>query len=171
MMPFGLPGCSVVSLQKLIERLFLEMLFRRLGIEGFHFVQFFLRDLRQMTDKMHQFPAVDILLRVAASPGRHGCKANPVVDDPKQLAVRQGLRIGEPQIGRFRVDVLADGGLPASVVGMADCAMVGEVRPTFFQNICVQRTGFAAFRFSIGIAKWRICRAISTSNAWGSVWR
>src|SRR6476469_5784354 len=130
MMPFGLPGCSVVSLQKLIERLFLETLFLRLGVERFHFVQFFLRELWQMTDKMHQLPAVDILLRVAASPGRHGRKANAVVDDPKQLAVRQGLCIGEPQIGRLRVDVLADGGLPASVVGMADCAMISEVCPT-----------------------------------------
>src|SRR6187401_2209486 len=138
MMPFGLPGRSVVSLQKLLERLFLETLFRCLGIERFHFVQFFLCEPRQMTDKMHQLPAVDILLRVAASPGRQGRKSDPVVDDPEQFAVRQGLCIGEPQIWRLRVDVLAEGGLPASVVGMANGAMIGEVCPALFYNICVQ---------------------------------
>ena len=52
MMAFGLSRCGVVSLQKLIEGLFLETLFLRLGVERFHFIQFFLCELREMTDEI-----------------------------------------------------------------------------------------------------------------------
>ena len=84
----GLRGCGVVSLQKLVEGCLLKTFFFRLGVERFHLVQFLLRELRQMADKMHQLPAIEVLLGLAASPCRHRCKADPVVDDPKEFTVR-----------------------------------------------------------------------------------
>jgi len=142
MMPLpGLGRCRIVALEELIERCFLKTFFLGLWVERFHFIQFFLRELRQMADKMHQPPAIEIFFRVAAAPSRHGCEANAVVNDPKQLTVGHGLGLSQPQIGRLRVDVLPDRRLAASVVPMADGAMIRKMCSPLFENVGVQRDG------------------------------
>ena len=71
MMAFGgFRGSGVVSQQKLVEGRLLKTFFFRLGVECFHLVQFLLRELRQMADKMHQLPAIEVLLGVDLQPER-----------------------------------------------------------------------------------------------------
>ena len=44
----------------------------------------------------------------------------------------------QPQVRRLGIDILADDGLPAAVIGMTACAMVGEVGAGFFQEFLGQ---------------------------------
>src|SRR5215813_3443810 len=118
---------GVVALEKLVEcRLFLDLLWR-FGIECFHLIQLFLRDLGQMADKMNQEPTVLILFRRTVTPGRHGCEPDAIMNDPEEFAVRHGLCIRQLQIRGFWVHVLADRRFAAAVVAVTGGAMVGKM--------------------------------------------
>src|ERR1700730_13235466 len=75
---------------------------------------------------MHQRPA--LLVGDFASPPRgHARQADAVLDDGVQLAIGEVLRLGQPHVGRPGVEVLADGRVPAAVVGVARCTVICPV--------------------------------------------
>src|SRR6185436_6224980 len=113
------------------------------GVVALHVLQFIRRKLGKVADEMDEFPAVLVFCRVALAPGRHGGKADAVVNDEKQFAVGHGLRIGKAQVRRLGVDVLSDRGFAAAVVGVAGCAVIGEVPPGLNHEIwaCGNRIG------------------------------
>src|SRR5262247_3514879 len=118
---------GIVPLEKLVEcRFFLDFLWR-FRIECLHLIQLFLRDLWQMTDKMNQDPTVLILFRRTVTPGRHGREADPIMNDPEELAVRHGLCVRQLQIRGFRIYVFADRRFATTVIAVAGGAMVGKM--------------------------------------------
>ncbi len=113
--------------------------FLRRGIERLHLVEFFRRQCWEMTNKVDQLPTVLVLRRVTLSPGRHRGEPNTVVDDPKHLSIRHRLGVGQSQVGCLRIHVLADGGVPTAVVGMAGRAVIGEMRQRLFHHVGAHR--------------------------------
>ena len=84
----------IVSLQELAEGGFLFEVLLRLGIKRLHVIEFIRCQLWKMADEMDQLPAVLVLRWVTLSLGRHGGKANAVVDHPEDLTVRHRLDVG-----------------------------------------------------------------------------
>src|SRR5512143_3816697 len=141
MMTAGLTCHGIISLQKLLEgRSFIDLV-PGLRIQSLHFFEFILCQLRQVADEVDELPTVDSVVGLTFAPGRHGGKANAVMNHPEEFAVRHGLRIGQSQVRGFRVYVLADRCPTASVIGMTGCAMVSEMREPFLQHGRAERNG------------------------------
>src|SRR5579885_155577 len=118
------------AIQKILLFLLLFAILGPLGIVPLHLQPFFRRELRQVADEAHQLPA--ILSRVV--PGlsaecRHSRQTHSVFDNPEKLAVRKFLRVLLPQVRRLWIQPAHDLRVAASVVSMADRAMIREVQP------------------------------------------
>src|SRR6201984_3488740 len=84
--------------QKILFLLILFVLMGPLRIFALHLYAIFHRQLRQIPNEEHQFPA--IFLRVGTSAkGWHAREANPVFDDPKKFAVGKLLGILQTKVG------------------------------------------------------------------------
>src|SRR5262245_58947450 len=57
------------------------------GVVAFHVLQLFRCEIGQLADEMDEFPTVLVFCRITLAPGRHGGKADAVVNDEKQFAV------------------------------------------------------------------------------------
>src|SRR5439155_17189887 len=55
-------------------------------------------------------------------------KPHAIVDDVVKLAVAEILRVSLPHIRGLRIQTLSNGGVPASIIAVANRAMIGEVR-------------------------------------------
>src|SRR5439155_22213634 len=123
---------GIIALQKCSDLLFLSQFIRRLCIELLLLLQLFSRDLRQMADEVYEFPAVFILFSMRAK-SRHARKADAVVNDVEDLAVRQVLCLRAAHIGRFRIQALPDFSRTAAIISVAERAVVGEMGHRFGQ--------------------------------------
>jgi hypothetical protein len=97
-----------------------------------------------VADEANQVPGVLLAVRLAER--GHAGEADAVLDDVEQLAVAQQLRALGAQVGRFRVEALANGRLAAAVVAVAESAVVGEVL-----EARRQRRGIVGRRVSPGL--------------------
>src|SRR6267143_2428055 len=122
-------GLIIQEVLFLLLLLFLGWPFR---IERFHLAFLRWRELGQMPYEHDELPAIVVfLLRV---PRRHSGKPNAIVDDVVDLSVREPLRVGQTHVRRLRIQIVADLCLSASVIAVANGAMIGEVSSRFAEN-------------------------------------
>src|ERR1700747_883702 len=118
----------LAAVQEIILLLFFLAIIRTLWIVLFHFELFFGGKRRQVPDEVNQLPTgIGVaVFRAAAEPG-HASKAHSIFDDPENIALAKILRCICAKIGRLGIKSAADHGVPASVVAVADGAVIGEV--------------------------------------------
>src|SRR6266853_1324064 len=121
------PRASCPALEELLVVLHLAPFLRALRVETFHLQLLLARELREVADEGDQVPGRALALLASVTPGRHAGEPNAVLDDVEQLAVGELLRRRQPQIRRPWIEIAAHLRLPASVVRVADGAMVREM--------------------------------------------
>jgi hypothetical protein len=74
----------------------------------------------------------------------HSGKPNAIVEDAVDLSVRQVLRVGQTRVRGLRIKILADFGLSAAFVTVANGTAIGEVSPRVAEKLQVSaQTGFS----------------------------
>src|SRR5271156_6443813 len=96
-----------------------------LRVPRLHFIEFLGRDLRQVPDEQNQAPGLRDSVRSVE--GWHATQTNSIFNCVVELTIALVLRPGCAQVGRFRIEALAEYGLAPSVIRMARGAMVGEM--------------------------------------------
>ena len=114
------------SIQKIFFLLFLGAILGPFGIIALHLGALFGGQMRKMPDKQNQFPA--IVFRAVGCKSGHAGEAHPVFNDPKEFTVGKFLRFWQAQVGRFRIEALADERVAAAIVGVAGGAMIREMQ-------------------------------------------
>src|ERR1700741_1670612 len=76
-------------------------------------------ELPLASNEEDHLPTVVALLIVRGGPAGHAGQTNPVSNDVANFPIGEVLRAGEPQVGRFWIQVAADGGLPRAVRAVA----------------------------------------------------
>ena len=104
-----------------------EMLWvrRTLRVPPLHFIEFLGRDLRQVSDEKNQAPGLRGSVRSAE--GWHAAQTNSIVNCVVEFTIALVLRPGCAQVGRFRIEALAEYRVAPSVIRMARGAMIGEM--------------------------------------------
>src|SRR6266850_8228217 len=83
----------------------------------------------KVADEVNQLPTVQhASVPAAIGKRRHSREPHAILDDPEQLAVCKVLRFRQTQIRWLGVEATANHGLPAAVVGVADGAMIREMK-------------------------------------------
>lgn len=160
---------GLLAFEELIKRgCFLDLL-RRSWIERFHIIQFFPRDLRQVMDKMDQLRTVLRLLRSAAPDAAIAVKRMPLWMTQKSSPSDIDWVSGDFQSGALGYTFPPIGVLPLPSFAWQLAQWSAKCARAFFSTSAENGIGLTTFRCSFGIARWRICRAIRISNAWGSV--
>src|SRR5207302_320169 len=88
------------------------------------------RELREVAYERDQVPARTFALLATVPPRGHAGEPDAVVDDVEDLTVRELLRLAQPQVRGAWIEVAAYLRLSATVVCVADRAMVREVCAT-----------------------------------------
>src|SRR5580700_11727108 len=88
----------------------------------------------KVADEVNQLPTA-LHASVLAAIGKrwHSRESHAILDDPEQLAVGKILRFRLTQIRWLGVEATANHALPAAVVGVADGAMIREMKPRIAQ--------------------------------------
>ena len=81
-----------------------------------------------MPDEANEFPTILILPGVVRTKRGHTRKPHAIVDDVVKLAVAEILRVSLPHIRGLRIQTLSDESVPASIITVANRAMIREVR-------------------------------------------
>src|ERR1700731_3582036 len=97
----------------------------RFRIQPLHLIEFLGRDLRQVPDEQNQVPGLRDSVRSAE--GWHAAQTNSIFNCVVELAIALALRPGCAQVGRFRIEALAEYRVASSVIRMARGAMEGEM--------------------------------------------
>ena len=88
----------------------------------------------KVADEVNQLPtALHASVLAAIGKRRHSREPHTILDDPEQLAVGEILRFRQAQIRWLGVEATPNHGLPAAVVGVADGAMIREMKPRIAQ--------------------------------------
>jgi hypothetical protein len=105
----------------------LEMRWIRLTlrVQPLHLIEFLGRDLRQVPDEQNQVPGLRDSVRSAE--GWHAAQTNSIFNRVVELAIALVLRPGCAQVGRFRIEALAEYRVATSVIRMARGAMEREM--------------------------------------------
>ena len=105
----------------------LEMRWIRLALrfQPLHLIEFLGRDPRQVPDEQNQAPGLRDGVRSAE--GRHTAQTNSIFNCVVELAIALVLRPGCTQVGRFRIEALAEYRVDPSVIPMARGTMIGEM--------------------------------------------
>ena len=90
---------------------------RTLRVPPLHLIEFLGRDLRQMPDEHNQAPGLRGSVRSAE--GWHAAQTNSIVNCVVELAIALVLRPACAQVGRFRIEALAEYRVAPSVIPMA----------------------------------------------------
>src|SRR3990172_10449712 len=80
-----------------------------------------------MTGEAHEPPAPLLTFGRAGAAGRHPGQRDAVLDEVKELPIRQLLRCRKTHVGRLRIEALTDVGLSAPLVSMTDGAVIRVV--------------------------------------------
>ena len=96
-----------------------------LRVPPLHLIEFLGRDLRQVPDEQNQAPGLRD--SVGSAEGWHATQTNSIFNCVVELAIALVLRRGCAQVGRFRIETLAEKRLAVSVIRMACGAMIGEM--------------------------------------------
>jgi hypothetical protein len=88
-----------------------------LRVQPPHLVELLGRDLRQVPDEQDQVPGLRDSVRSAE--GWHAAQTNSIFNRVVELAVALVLRPGCAQVGRFRIEALAEYRVATSVIRMA----------------------------------------------------
>ena len=96
-----------------------------LRVPPLHLIEFLGRDLRQVPDEQNQAPGLRGSVRSAE--GWHAAQTNSIVNCVVELTIALVLRPGCAQVGRFRIEALAEYRVAPSVIRMARGAMIGEM--------------------------------------------
>src|SRR5271170_721392 len=96
-----------------------------LRIQPLHLIEFLGGDLRQVTDEQNQAPGLRGSMHFAE--GWHGAQTNSILNCVVELAIALVLRRGCTQVGRFRIEALAEKRLTPSVIRMARGTMIREM--------------------------------------------
>src|SRR4029077_19590478 len=96
-----------------------------LRVPPLHFIEFLGRDLRQVPDEQNQAPGLRDSVRSVE--GWHAAQTNSIFNCVVELAIALVLRPGCAQLGRFRIEALAEYRVVPSVIPMARGAMIGEM--------------------------------------------
>ena len=96
-----------------------------LRVPPLHFIEFLGRDLGQVPDEQNQAPGLRDSVRSVE--GWHAAQTNSIYNCVVELAIALILRPGPTQIGRFRIEALAEYRVAPSVIRMARGAMIGEM--------------------------------------------
>src|SRR5689334_1471641 len=81
------------------------------------------RDLRQMPYEMHEFPIVFQVTLIA--PRGHARQTNAILNDVKNFAVAELLRLRFAHVGDSRIEIRSHVRLSAAVVAVAGGAVIG----------------------------------------------
>ena len=88
----------------------------------------------KVADEVNQLPtALHASVLAATGKCRHSREAHAILDDPEQFAVGKILRFRQAQIRWLGIEATANHALPAAVVGVADGAMIREMKPRIAQ--------------------------------------
>src|SRR5262249_551732 len=139
-------GLGVAAFQKSLDFFFFLQICGSLWIHFFHAREFVIAERGQTPDEVHELPAV-CTLRFCPAECRHSRKPNAILDDVIQFAVAQLLRCGQSHVRWFRIEALADRRVTASIVSMAERAMIGEMLHRFredFRACCDRTCGLAS---------------------------
>jgi len=96
-----------------------------LRVPPLHVIEFLGRDLRQVPNEQNQAPGLRHSVRSVE--GWHAAQTNSIFNGVVELTIALVLRLGCAQIGRFRIEALAEYRLGRSVIRMALGAMIGEM--------------------------------------------
>src|SRR6202167_1838662 len=96
-----------------------------LRVPALHFIEFLGRDLRQVPDEQNQAPGLRDSVRSVE--GWHAAQTNSIFNCVVELTIALVLRPGGAQVGRFRIEALAEYRVVPSVIPMARGAMIGEM--------------------------------------------
>src|SRR5437879_12136070 len=88
----------------------------------------------KVADEVNQLPtALHASVLAALGKCRHSRESHAILDDPEQFAVGKILRFRQAQIRWLGVEATSNHALPAAVVGVADGAMIREMKPRIAQ--------------------------------------
>ena len=79
---------------------------RTLRVQPLHLIEFLGRDLRQVPDEQNQAPGLRGSVR--STEGWHAAQTNSIVNCVVELTIAFALRPGCAQVGRFRIEALAE---------------------------------------------------------------
>ena len=96
-----------------------------LRIPPIHLIEFLGGDLGQVSDEQNQAPVPRDSVRPVE--GWHAAQTNSIFNCVVELAIALVLRRGCAQVGRFRIEALAEYRVARSVIRMARSAMKGEM--------------------------------------------
>jgi hypothetical protein len=88
-------------------------------------------------DEAHQLPGqlgAAVVRFITTAECGHAGKADTVFDDPENVAVRKVLGFCSAEIGRLGIKALANRSVAASVVAVAERAVIGEMQPAIALN-------------------------------------
>ena len=85
-----------------------------LRVPPLHFIEFLWRDLRQVPDEQNQAPGLRDSVRSVE--GWHAAQTNSIFNCVVELAIALVLRPGCAQVGRFRIEALAEYRVAPSVI-------------------------------------------------------
>ena len=96
-----------------------------LGVPPLHGIEFVGRGRRQVPDEQNQAPGLRHSVRSVE--GGHAAQTNAIFNGVVELTIALVLGLGGAQVGRFRIEALAEYRLARSVIRMALGAMIGEM--------------------------------------------
>src|SRR6202023_1097404 len=96
-----------------------------LRVQPLHLIEFLGRDLRQVPDEQNQAPGLGGSVRSVE--GWHAAQTNSIVNCVVELTIALVLRPGCAQVGRFRIEALAEHRVAPTLIRMARGAMKGEM--------------------------------------------
>src|SRR5438105_7144508 len=123
------------------QKFFFISLLRRHWIHLLHVFELSGRNLRQMTNEVHQFPVVRVV--VLAAPRGHAGQPYAIPDDEEQFAVAEILSPRLTHVRNSGIKVRTHLAVAASIVRVTRRAMIGEMIASFPQRRWSQRERIA----------------------------
>ena len=124
-----------------------------LRIQPLHLIELLGGDLRQVPDEQNQAPGFRGSVHFAE--GWHAAQTNSIFDCVVELVIAFVLRPGRTQVGRFRMEALAEKRLAPSVIRMARGAMIGEMLHAGRVPVCPVRVALPGALLVLPLASAR----------------
>ena len=113
----------MVRIGRITAVIMMTLLIVRRVTDALHFCLFGGSKIGQVAHEEDESPVVvGVVVR-----SRHARQADAISDDAVGLTIGEALRLRLAKIGRFRVEVPTSFRVSASVIGMAERAMIGEM--------------------------------------------
>src|SRR5262245_16894067 len=118
---------TIIAIEEFLYIFFFLQIRRTFWVHFLHAPKILIRQVREMPDESHEFPAIFVVGCAWCAKGGHSGKANAVFNDVKQFAITEPLGGRLSHVGRLRIKSLPNRSVAASVISVAERTMISKV--------------------------------------------